>query len=154
MLIFDVFQLLLLFVALTLGFVLSILLAAALVQVFVLHALSLIVTLHVPLYAEIVQLHHAVAIHDGLSVLHANVHVTIPFVGVVNVGLYVQVPHVGSVLSNLYVPLAILLFHTLSYAHTYKYHVHSVLRVIVSPFEYCVHPAQQFANVAFVTHVQ
>ena len=60
----------------------------------------------------------------------------------------------GAVLSNLYVPLAILLFHTLSYAHTYKYHVHSVLRVIVSPFEYCVHPAQQFANVAVVTHVQ
>ena len=154
MLIFDVFQLLLLFVALTLGFVLSILLAAALVQVFVLHALSLIVTLHVPLYAEIVQLHHAVAIHDGLSVLHANVHVTIPFVGVVNVGLYVHVPHVGSVLSNLYVPLAILLFHTLSYAHTYKYLVHSTFHVIFVLFVYCVPPAQHCANVAVVTHVQ
>jgi hypothetical protein len=154
MLIFDVFHAVLLFVALTLGAVLSILLAAALVHTFVLHALSFIVTLHVPLYVEIVQLHHATFIDDHVSVLHANVHVTIPFVGVLNVGLYVHVPHTGSTLSNLYVPLAILLLHATSYAHIYKYLVHSVLSVIVSPFVYCVHPAQHCANVAFVTHVQ
>ena len=140
--------------ALTLGAVLSILLAAALVHTFVLHALSFIVTLHVPLYVEIVQLHHATFIDDHVSVLHANVHVTIQFVGVVNAGVYVHVPHTGSTLSNLYVPLVILLLHATSYAHTYKYLVHSVLSVIVSPFEYCVPFAQHCANVAFVTHVQ
>ena len=140
--------------ALTLGLLLSIFVAAALVHTFVLHALSLIVTLHVPLYVEIAQLHHATFICDHVSVLHANVHVTIPFVGVVKLGLYVHVPHTGSTLSNLYVPLAILLFHALSYAHTYKYLVHSTLSVMLALFAYCVQLAQHCANVAFVIHVQ
>ena len=140
--------------ALTLGAVLSILLAAALVHTFVLHALSFIVTLHVPLYVEIVQLHHATFIDDHVSVLHANVHVTFPFVHVLNVGLYVHVPHTGSTLSNLYVPLAILLFPATSYAHTYKYLIHSTSSVILVLFVYCVPFAQHCANVAFVTHVQ
>ena len=128
--------------------------AAALVHTFVLHALSLIVTSHVPLYVLIVQLHPHVAIHDGLSVLHANVAVTLQFVGVLNVGLYVQLPHVGSVLSNLYVPLTTLLFHATSYAHTYKYLVHSTSSVIFVPLVYVVPFAQHCANVAFVIHVQ
>jgi hypothetical protein len=154
MLIFDVFHAVLLFVALTLGAVLSILLAAALVHTFVLHALSFIVTLHVPLYVEIVQLHHATFIDDHVSVLHANVHVTIPFVGVLNVGLYVHVPHTGSTLSNLYVPLTTLLFPATSYAHTYKYLVHSTLSVILALFAYVVPFDQQCANVALAFHVQ
>ena len=140
--------------ALTLGLLLSIFVAAALVHTFVLHALSLIVTLHVPLYAVIVQSHPATFICDHVSVLHANVHVTFPFVRVLNVGLYVHVPHTGSTLSNLYVPLAIFEFHALSYAHTYKYLVHSVLSVIVAQLVYVVPFAQHCANVAVVTHVQ
>jgi hypothetical protein len=71
------------------------------VHVFVLHALSLIVTLHVQLNVVISQLHHHVLIHDILSVLHANVAVTDPLVNCVNGGLYDQVPHTGSDLSNL-----------------------------------------------------
>ncbi len=140
--------------ALTLGLLLSIFVAAALVHTFVLHALSLIVTSHVPLYAVIVQSHPATFICDHVSVLLDNVAVTFPFVGVLNVGLYVQLPHTGSTLSNLYVPLAIFEFHALSYAHTYKYLVHSTLSVILALFVYCVPFAQHCANVAFVTHVQ
>ena len=73
-------------VRVTVGLLLSILVAAALVHHVLFHALSVIVTLHVPLYSEIVQLHHAVAIHDTPSVLFANVAVTVPFVGVVSCG--------------------------------------------------------------------
>ena len=154
MLIFDVLHAVLLFVALTLGAVLSILLAAALVQVFVLHALSFIVTLHVPLYVEIVQLHHATFIDDHVSVLHANVHVTIPFVGVLNVGLYVHVPHTGSTLSNLYVPLHAAVFHALSYSHKCKYLVHSVLFISLAPLLYAVPFDQHCANVVLLLVVQ
>jgi len=63
-------------------------------------------------------------------------------------------PTIGLALSNLYIQLATLLFHATSYAHTYKYHVHSVLRVIVSQLLYCVPFAQHCANVAFDFHVQ
>ena len=107
MLILLVFHALLLLFNCTVGAVLSIFVAAALVHTFVLHATSFIVTVHVPLYVEIVQLHHATLIDDHVSVLPANVHVTIPFVHVHIAGLYVHVPHTGSTLSNLYVPLVI-----------------------------------------------
>ena len=140
--------------ALTLGLLLSIFVAAALVHTFVLHALSLIVTVHVPLYVVISQLHPATFICDHVSVLFDNVATTVQLVGVLNVGLYDQLPHTGSTLSNLYVPLAIFEFHALSYAHTYKYLVHSTSSVIFVLFVYCVPFAQHCANVAFVTHVQ
>ena len=67
---------------------------------------------------------------------------------------FVKDMFVGFVLSNLYVQLAILLFHALSYAHTYKYLVHSVLSVIVVQLVYCVQFAQHCANVVVVTVVQ
>lgn len=83
------------------GSCLSMFVAPLEVQDFVFPALSLIVTLHVPLCSFIVQLHHQVLIQDMLSVLHANVAVTDPLVNCVNSGLYDQVPHTGSDLSNL-----------------------------------------------------
>jgi hypothetical protein len=83
------------------GFCVSIFVAPLDVHVFVLHALSLIVTLHVQLNVVISQFHHQVLIHDMLSVLHANVAVTDPLVICVKSGSYVQDPHTGFDLSNL-----------------------------------------------------
>ena len=61
---------------------------------------------------------------------------------------------VGFVLSSLYVPLATLEFPATSYAHTYKYLVHSVSSVILVPLVYAVPFDQQCANVALAFHVQ
>ena len=81
------------------GLTVSLFAAAALVHVLVNHALSFIVTLHVPLSLLIVQLHHAVDIHDVASVLLANVAVKLPFVHTSIHGLYVQLPHTGATVS-------------------------------------------------------
>lgn len=65
-------------------------------------ALSLIVTLHCSPAESIRQLHHAVCIHDMLSVLHVNVALTGVFVRVSKSGSYAHsLQQIGTVLSSL-----------------------------------------------------
>lgn len=89
--------------------------------------MSLIVTLHVPLYASITQLHPPVCIHAPLSVLFANVAVTFHVVQLFNDGLYVHVPHVGAFVSYVYVTVHCTVLHSSSANVTVHVASHSPL---------------------------
>mgnify|MGYP006935962152 CR=1 FL=1 len=114
------------------------------------------VTLTIVKFAALNNISH-VAKLVVLTHAHPSAHVnTIDPVAFAATYVFVGVHHVqfGFVLSSLYTPLNNLEFHATSYAHAYKYLVHSVLSVILVQLVYAVPPAQHCANVAFATHVQ
>ena len=136
-------------VTVTSGAVRSIFVAPLLVQLFVFHALSLIVTLHVPLFAFIVHAHHAVWIHAPLSVLPANVAVTFHVVQLFNAGLYVHVPHVGAFVSYVYVTVHCTVLHSSSANVTVHVASHSPLLGGVTLIPLLLHVALHAVQLIF-----
>ena len=123
--------------------------AALLVQLVVFPAWSLIVTLHVPLYAFIVHVHHAVWIHAPLSVLFANVALTFHVVQLFNAGEYVQLPHVGAFVSYVYVTVPVTVLFSSSVNVTVHVALHSPLLGGVTLIPLLLHDALHAVQLIF-----